>query len=309
MNATAHGKLDTFLLSIALGVGYKLLGWLVHLGLAFCLAILPSSVWLSDFAGALPFAVFYGCLTGALWSVFAIPILRRRTLKPVTYVLALVLATVAISNALVGAFRPMLVSGVPTYLLRSASTVVFIVTCLVLWRVLPATPPLSVCTECGNEMGNKTLGVCSQCGDTGLFRRYSRRVGLLALFGLCVSAGIAVLFVLTRNNSCGYWGQSTVVGVVQGALVIKFDPLTHAGWFWRGGSFVPMSGYVWWPIFTEKTILVPLWIVFAPVLVPSLLVWRRSRRPPPGHCQKCNYDLTGNVSGVCPECGTEIEKP
>jgi hypothetical protein len=22
-----------------------------------------------------------------------------------------------------------------------------------------------------------------------------------------------------------------------------------------------------------------------------------------GHCPRCNYDLTGNVSGVCPECG------
>ena len=24
---------------------------------------------------------------------------------------------------------------------------------------------------------------------------------------------------------------------------------------------------------------------------------------PPGHCQKCGYNLTGNVSGRCPECG------
>ena len=23
-----------------------------------------------------------------------------------------------------------------------------------------------------------------------------------------------------------------------------------------------------------------------------------------GRCVKCDYDLTGNVSGVCPECGT-----
>jgi hypothetical protein len=36
--------------------------------------------------------------------------------------------------------------------------------------------------------------------------------------------------------------------------------------------------------------------------------WRRCRR---GLCVKCDYDLTGNVSGVCPECGTkrqEVEK-
>ena len=34
----------------------------------------------------------------------------------------------------------------------------------------------------------------------------------------------------------------------------------------------------------------------------------RRHRYPPGHCQSCGYDLTGNVSGVCPECGTEIER-
>ena len=26
-------------------------------------------------------------------------------------------------------------------------------------------------------------------------------------------------------------------------------------------------------------------------------------------CMKCAYDLTSNESGVCPECGTKIEKP
>ncbi len=33
--------------------------------------------------------------------------------------------------------------------------------------------------------------------------------------------------------------------------------------------------------------------------------WRRRRR---GWCVKCGYDLTGNVTGVCPECGSEIGK-
>jgi hypothetical protein len=30
------------------------------------------------------------------------------------------------------------------------------------------------------------------------------------------------------------------------------------------------------------------------------------RQFPPGHCRKCGYDLTGNVSGVCSECGDPI---
>ncbi len=32
----------------------------------------------------------------------------------------------------------------------------------------------------------------------------------------------------------------------------------------------------------------------------------RRRRPPPNHCQSCGYNLTGNVSGVCPECGESV---
>lgn len=32
-----------------------------------------------------------------------------------------------------------------------------------------------------------------------------------------------------------------------------------------------------------------------------------SRRLRHGFCRECRYDLTGNVTGVCPECGTPIE--
>lgn len=41
-----------------------------------------------------------------------------------------------------------------------------------------------------------------------------------------------------------------------------------------------------------------------------LCVWRirRAKRVPPGPCHKCGYDLTGNVSGRCPECGIPVNK-
>lgn len=35
----------------------------------------------------------------------------------------------------------------------------------------------------------------------------------------------------------------------------------------------------------------------------SLLPFIVRRRSETGHCQRCRYDLTGNLSGVCPECG------
>ena len=36
---------------------------------------------------------------------------------------------------------------------------------------------------------------------------------------------------------------------------------------------------------------------------------RRRRRRKRGECEECGYNLTGNVSGICPECGVEIRLP
>ncbi len=36
--------------------------------------------------------------------------------------------------------------------------------------------------------------------------------------------------------------------------------------------------------------------------IPTGLFFYLDRRPLPGHCP-CGYDLRGNVSGTCPECG------
>ena len=43
----------------------------------------------------------------------------------------------------------------------------------------------------------------------------------------------------------------------------------------------------------------------APGLVVAVVIAVRGAVPrhPPGRCQRCGYDLTGNMSGVCPECG------
>jgi hypothetical protein len=55
-------------------------------------------------------------------------------------------------------------------------------------------------------------------------------------------------------------------------------------------------------------LVLPAWLVVAATAALPLAraVWhvRAARRRRPGHCPACGYDLTGNVSGVCPECGT-----
>ena len=44
------------------------------------------------------------------------------------------------------------------------------------------------------------------------------------------------------------------------------------------------------------------------LLVPFLLDPKRrgKTRFPRHHCQRCGYDLTGNASGRCPECGAYV---
>ena len=40
----------------------------------------------------------------------------------------------------------------------------------------------------------------------------------------------------------------------------------------------------------------------------SYYAWRVAHPDPrtlSGHCNKCGYNLTGNLSGICPECGTD----
>jgi len=51
----------------------------------------------------------------------------------------------------------------------------------------------------------------------------------------------------------------------------------------------------------------PLWwgVVAASSIVVGLLVL--NRKPRIGCCKRCNYSLTGNQSGICPECGLAIE--
>jgi hypothetical protein len=50
------------------------------------------------------------------------------------------------------------------------------------------------------------------------------------------------------------------------------------------------SAAMWWMPFLLTLILIPY-------------LWWRDRPWPRNSCQHCGYNLTGNTSGACPECG------
>jgi hypothetical protein len=57
---------------------------------------------------------------------------------------------------------------------------------------------------------------------------------------------------------------------------------------------------------TYRNVCLPLWIPFLLIAVSTAILWWLDHRHIPVHCcQVCGYNLTGNVSSVCPECGTK----
>lgn len=67
-----------------------------------------------------------------------------------------------------------------------------------------------------------------------------------------------------------------------------------------GSSWLAAMG--WWTWY----IRIPFWLPFILVGLPTAFLWWRDRPFPKGCCQSCGYNLTGNASGICPECGTRI---
>jgi len=88
-------------------------------------------------------------------------------------------------------------------------------------------------------------------------------------------------------------------------------PLTlQAQWHWAGltaGEFSTQSA-TWTGGVTATSRCFAIWPMLVSLAIVTVILWLLiPKRIPPGYCQKCGYDLTGNVSGICPECGTPIK--
>ncbi len=52
-----------------------------------------------------------------------------------------------------------------------------------------------------------------------------------------------------------------------------------------------------WAIFVALALIPSIWLIYYLLVIGSRKI---------GHCPACSYNLTGNISGVCPECGTPV---
>lgn len=117
-------------------------------------------------------------------------------------------------------------------------------------------------------------------------RRYIQRVKVVWIEGGCVGA---------LTSSRPFYGPRAVPGVVWHIDVLgeaRFGPLLP--------RVTPLLGA------SIQQVELPLWIPLVLVAVPTALLWRHHLSHRPGRCARCSYDLTGNTSGICPECGNPI---
>ena len=73
---------------------------------------------------------------------------------------------------------------------------------------------------------------------------------------------------------------------------------------WPGLSLVPWSG--WFSsrdAFSVRVSVLPFLLI---AILPTLLLWLRYISARDGECELCRYNLTGNTSGICPECGGAV---
>lgn len=151
-------------------------------------------------------------------------------------------------------------------------------------------------------------------------RRLPRRGRILKWVGL----GLCSLLIVAWGVSLRWWvkvrGPPIEVWLVDGNLSVlnqsdRLEPLKtwrfevesvrSSSVRWLHGLCLPQEFVL--PDGSNLGFAVPLGSPLLILLPVSVALWRHNRRrPPKGYCQTCGYDLTGNVTGVCPECGEAV---
>jgi hypothetical protein len=148
-----------------------------------------------------------------------------------------------------------------------------------------------------------------------------RLLSLVCCLSLLLCLAAAVLWINSRSwvRVLTYWSHVqgfSVASVPDGFRLTKMTATGEIlGWDYRCvGSGPNAQNYDWQFIGFKRqsdrffsAIVIPYWFAsFGLGILPaSRLIgyWRRGQKLVK-QCRSCGYDLTGNTSGVCPECGT-----
>ncbi len=132
-------------------------------------------------------------------------------------------------------------------------------------------------------------------------------LSLLILAGWMIGRWWAAFLVVPTNRHFIFSGAG-FVGVVK--TYYDTDARVSNGFHYHGaaewGLALPEIGT---PFGHDELSIVifPYWLLLLLAAIPTAWLWHRDqRRIRPGRCPRCGYDLTGNTSGVCSECGERM---
>ncbi len=135
----------------------------------------------------------------------------------------------------------------------------------------------------------------------GIYRLFSIRRSVSKWIGLTISMGVGFVLFVAFWVGGGFPNNPSDIYALYGTLFIAESTMT--------GRLTTGMG-MFWPVAdsggTIGLTLIPLWMPLFVFAIPTLVVWLQDRGYPPGFCQCCGYDLTGNESGRCSECGKSI---
>lgn len=160
------------------------------------------------------------------------------------------------------------------------------------------------------------------CGALGVASALAWALSYRASFGIAVysrdNARTAMLWTGFPDRSIlkpDPFTTTTDVGVYKGYIVIQHSTVDLCGW---GGSTAQYEilGFRYmergWPNRgpAHRSISAPIWVFLMVMMVYPIVrlarigLLRRRMRLTRGQCLNCGYDLRGNVSRVCPKCGS-----
>jgi len=126
--------------------------------------------------------------------------------------------------------------------------------------------------------------------------------------GIDIDSGTLVLSWHVNPGPAGAASGGSQIVAIKGATA---KPVQHSNSGFPGvcgysvsQSILGQGNYAL--IATVRQVSIPLPVPILLFAIVSTILWRRDRYIPPGHCVRCGYNLTGNTSGVCPECGSVI---
>ncbi len=135
-----------------------------------------------------------------------------------------------------------------------------------------------------------------------------RRMAISSVVVMAVSALLTVVSYSLWH--VGYVGTHWGISVAGGAVAVHHGPIPAS--FPTGGVVVAAeSSFVILPAIERTSlgsnhIIVPFWLLGFVGALPFAIAWWRHSPRSHGLCVSCLYDLTGNQSGRCPECGAEV---